>query len=61
MFEKIKQFFREFRIEMKKVSWPSRKEIVASTGVVLVVVLLISFYLGLADLLLSKMLKIMLS
>lgn len=61
MFEKIKQFFREFRIEMKKVSWPSRKEIVASTGVVLVVVLLISFYLGLADLLLSKMLRLMLS
>ena len=61
MFEKVKQFLREFRIEMKKVTWPSRKEIVASTGVVLVVVLLISFYLGLADLLLSKMLKLMLS
>jgi preprotein translocase subunit SecE len=61
MFEKVKQFLREFRIEMKKVTWPSRKEIVASTGVVLVVVMLISFYLGLADLLLSKMLKLMLS
>ena len=61
MFEKIKQFLREFRVEMKKVTWPTRKEIVASTGVVLVVVLLISFYLGLADLLLSKMLKTMLS
>ena len=61
MFEKIKQFLREFRVEMRKVTWPSRKEIVASTGVVLVVVLLISFYLGLADLLLSKALKTMLS
>ena len=61
MFEKIKQFLREFRVEMKKVTWPTRKEIVASTGVVLVVVMLISFYLGLADLLLSKMLKLMLS
>ena len=61
MFEKIKQFLKEFRIEMKKVTWPSRKEIVASTGVVLVVVLIISFYLGAADLLLSKLLKLMLS
>ncbi len=61
MFEKIKQFLREFRIEMKKVSWPSRKEIVASTGVVLVVVMLISLYLGAADLLFSKLLKFMLS
>ena len=61
MFEKVKQFLREFRVEMKKVAWPTRKEIVASTGVVLVVVLLISFYLGLADLVLSKMLKTLLS
>ena len=61
MFEKIKQFLREFRIEMKKVSWPSRKEIVASTGVVLVVVLIISFYLGVADLVFSKLLRLMLS
>jgi preprotein translocase subunit SecE len=61
MFEKVEQFLREFRIEMKKVTWPSRKEIVASTGVVLVVVVLVSFYLGLADLLLSKLLRLMLS
>ena len=61
MFEKIKQFLREFRIEMKKVAWPTRKEIVASTGVVLVVVLLVSFYLGAADLVFSKLLRLMLS
>jgi len=61
MFSKIKQFLKEFRVEMRKVSWPSRKEVVASTGVVLVVVLLISFYLGLADLFLSKLLRLMLS
>ena len=61
MFEKIKQFLREFRIEMKKVAWPTRKEIVASTGVVLVVVMLVSFYLGAADLVFSKLLRLMLS
>jgi len=61
MFGKIKQFFKEFRVEMRKVTWPSRKEVVASTGVVLVVVLLISLYLGLTDLFLSKMLRFMLS
>jgi preprotein translocase subunit SecE len=61
MFEKIKQFLREFRIEMKKVAWPTRKEIVASTGVVLVVVLIVSFYLGAADLIFSKLLRLMLS
>ena len=61
MFEKIKQFLKEFRIEMKKVSWPSRKEVVASTGVVLFVVFLISFYLGMADFIFSKLLRMILS
>jgi len=61
MFERIKQFFKEFRVEMRKVTWPSRKEIVASTAVVLVVAFLVSFYLGLTDLLLSKLLRWMLS
>jgi len=61
MFEKIKQFFKEFRVEMRKVTWPSRKEVVASTGVVLVVVILISVYLGLTDLLFSELLRLMLS
>jgi len=61
MLEKIKQFLKEFRIEMRKVAWPSRKEVVASTGVVLAVVVLISLYLGLTDLLLSKMLRHLLS
>ena len=61
MLEKIRQFLKEFRIEMRKVAWPSRKEVVASTGVVLAVVVLISLYLGFADLLLSKMLRHLLS
>jgi preprotein translocase subunit SecE len=61
MIERLRQFLREFRVEMKKVSWPSRKEVMASTGVVLVVVLFLSFYLGLADLIMSKLLRMMLS
>jgi len=61
MVEKVKQFLKEFRIEMKKVAWPTRKEIVASTGVVLFVVLLISLYLGLADALLSRVVRGLLS
>ena len=61
MVEKVKQFFKEFRVEMKKVTWPTRKEIMASTGVVLFVVLLISLYLGLADTLLSRFVRVLLS
>ncbi|MBF0496451.1 MAG: preprotein translocase subunit SecE [Deltaproteobacteria bacterium] len=43
------QFLREVKIELKKVTWPSRKETIASTSVVLVVVALVSMYLGFVD------------
>ena len=61
MIDKVRQFLSEFRVEMKKVTWPNRKEVVASTGVVLVVVLFVSFYLGFADYVLTKLLRLMLS
>ena len=54
------QFFREVRVELKKVTWPSRKETIASTSVVLVTVFLVGFYLGIVDLGLSRLIKIFL-
>ena len=54
------QFFREVRVELKKVTWPSRKETVASTSVVLITVFLVGFYLGVVDLGLSRLIKIFL-
>ena len=55
-----KQFFREVRVELKKVTWPSRKETIASTSVVLITVILVAFYLGVVDLGLSRLIKIFL-
>jgi preprotein translocase subunit SecE len=49
-----RQFLREVRQELKKVAWPSRRELLAYTLVVLVsVVLLTSFVFGL-DFLISR-------
>ena len=58
--QKAKQFFREVRVELKKVTWPTRKETIASTSVVLVTVFLVAFYMGIVDLGLSRLIKIFL-
>jgi len=58
--EKTRQFFREVRIELLKVNWPSRKETIASTAVVLVLVILVSAYLGLVDAGLSRLMRFIL-
>lgn len=55
MFEKIKNFFREVKVELKKVVFPSREEVIGSTKVVVVLVLIIAVFLGMIDLVLSKL------
>jgi len=49
MFKKLFKFLREVKLELKKVSWPSRKEISGSTGVVILNVLIVAIYLGIID------------
>ena len=61
MFEKIQEFFREVKIELKKVTWPSRKETIASTVVVLITVLISAVFLGLVDYILSKIIRVFLT
>ncbi len=61
LIEKVKQFSREVRVELKKISWPLKKETVASTSVVLIIVLIISFFLGFVDMALSRVIRIILS
>jgi preprotein translocase subunit SecE len=51
---RLTEFFQEAWQELKKVHWPSRKETYAATLVVIVVVVLISVYLALVDLALTK-------
>jgi preprotein translocase subunit SecE len=51
------QFLREVKIELKKVTWPTRKQTMGSTLVVIVLVMIISLFLGLVDLGLSSMVR----
>ncbi len=52
---KIKVFFQEVKSEFLKVAWPDKKHTFATAGVVVVLVIMISFYLGTVDLLLGKL------
>ena len=54
--EEIKKYLREVWSELKKVSWPQRKEIIASTVVVILCTFIIAFFLGIVDVALQKVL-----
>ncbi len=46
---KASGFLQEFRTEMKKVTWPGRKDTASSTVVVIITVMIIVIFLGLVD------------
>jgi len=56
-FEIAKQFLREVKTELKKVTWPSRKDTLSGTLVVLVAVFIIAIFLGIVDSGLSNIIK----
>jgi len=58
--ERIKSFYSDVRTEMKKVTSPSRKEVQATTTVVIITVFLFAFYFWLVDLAISNSLERML-
>jgi len=54
MLEKIKVFFQEVSVELKKVSWPTRQQTVSATGVVITVAFIVAFFLGIVDIVLAR-------
>ncbi len=53
MFGSIVKFLKEVLAELKKVTWPSKKELMSSTLVTVVVTFIISIFIGIVDRLLS--------
>jgi preprotein translocase subunit SecE len=51
----LKNFFSEVKTELKKVTWPSKKEVYATTIVVVVTTVFFGFYLYGIDLILSQL------
>jgi preprotein translocase subunit SecE len=55
---RARTFLREVRIEMKKVTWPTRKELIKSTGVVIVAVAVAAIFIGAFDALWNELVKL---
>ncbi len=49
LIEKCRTFLKEVNAELKKVVWPAKNQTIASTAVVIVLVIIVSSFLGLFD------------
>ncbi len=58
MFERMKNFLTETRVEMRKVTWPTMDELKESTRVVIVATLILTAFIGVVDQVLSRIIKL---
>jgi preprotein translocase subunit SecE len=59
MANKITRFVTEVKTELKKVSWPTREELISSTIVVLVSVAIMAVFVGTCDLVFSRLINLL--
>lgn len=57
----FKDFFEQSKVEMKKVTWPTRKETLMTCSSVLFMVVVVSAFLGLVDMGWAKIIEAILS
>ncbi|RLB90793.1 MAG: preprotein translocase subunit SecE [Deltaproteobacteria bacterium] len=60
-FQRTIEFFREVKVELKKVTWPTRKQTTGTTIVVIIFVFVVAAFLGLFDYGLSKLVQVVLT
>ena len=53
----LKEYIKDTKGEMKHVSWPTKKQAIAYTVLVVVVSVTVALFLGLADFSFSKLLE----
>ena len=58
--EPVKQYFRDVYMEAKRVTWPSKKDAVKGTYVVLITVVIAAVFLGIVDVGLAKIIQALL-
>ena len=61
MIQKLINYLKESKEEIKRVAWPSKKEATRSTVIVIVVSLFLAAFLGVLDFLLTKVFQLIIS
>jgi len=58
MFQKIVGYIKNSKVELKKVIWPTRKQIINQTVLVIVVSLIVAMILGVVDYFLTRIIAL---
>lgn len=57
MFEKLVKFLKETKAEMRKVTWPTRDELIGSTKIVIIATIMVTLFIGFIDQILTLIIR----
>lgn len=58
VFGKVGKFLEEVKVELKKTSWPTRRELIDATIVIIIATAILSIFIGIVDVILSKIVSL---
>jgi preprotein translocase subunit SecE len=58
--DQLKDYFKEVYLETKRVTWPSRKDTLKGTYVILITVVVAATFLGIVDVTVGKLIRALL-
>jgi preprotein translocase subunit SecE len=61
MANKVATFFKDIKLEMQKVAWPTKQELISSTAIVLISLAILSAFVGVCDIVLSTAVNVIMS
>ena len=47
--EKVKKFFKDTKAELKKVTWPTKEQLIHNTGVIITFIIIVTIILSVLD------------
>lgn len=56
---RIKRFFRESKAELKKVTWPSKEQLMHNTGIIIVFIAIITVILSVLDVAFARLFQVL--
>lgn len=57
--ERAKRFFKETKAELKKVTWPTKDQLIHNTGIIITFIILITIILSVLDVAFAKLFQIL--
>ncbi|MCI5604812.1 MAG: preprotein translocase subunit SecE [Clostridia bacterium] len=56
---RVKKFFKECKAELKKVTWPTKEQLIHNTGIIIVFIAIITVILSVLDVAFAKLFQVL--